>query len=105
MSLNGTGTPSEEVVFSSDFVDFSNTVSRDLGMTFTGVSPAVSICGNFLCGFSANAAGTFDSDPPPVVIPVAEPASGVVLATALLGLVRFRRKRGQQAGKARLVAG
>lgn len=63
-------TPDHNVVFTSDFVSFGLTTQRNLGLSFSSVSPSLALgAGNFLQTFDAAGTGTFASNPPPVYAP------------------------------------
>ena len=58
------------VTFTSDFLDFSNTISRDRGLTLTAINPALSKHSGLngaLSSFRATAGGQFSSDPAPLI--------------------------------------
>ncbi|MBS1797615.1 MAG: carboxypeptidase regulatory-like domain-containing protein [Acidobacteria bacterium] len=82
-------TPDHIVTFSSDFLVFAATTSRNMALSFSSVTPTLAINGNFLQSFTAAATGTFASNPPPTpYIPTAAPVSvgGRVLTSDGRGL-------------------
>ncbi len=86
------------VVFSSDFLDFSNTVDRDRGLTLTAIAPKLSIHSGLnqaLSGFRATAGGQFSSDPAPLVngLAVVPEPSSWLLMIAGFGLVGVSARR------------
>ena len=100
------------VTFNSDFLTFSNSVERDLGLMFSSIDPSLGIGPNgFLDDFAAAGAGTFSSNPVPTFVPtsVPEPSTcmlmGAGLAAAAFGLV-VRRRRLEQvpASQVRLLS-
>lgn len=70
-------TPNHNVTFTSDFISFGATTARNLGLSFSSVTPNFTIgAGSFLDSFTAAATGTFASNPPPIPqIPTAAPVS------------------------------
>lgn len=93
-SLNGSSatysatTAPQNVVFSSDFVGFALSTQRNLGLSFSSVTPALNLgAGNFLQSFTAAATGTFASSPPPVYAPPT--AASVVLGGRVLTAENF----------------
>ena len=57
------------VTFSSDFLTFSATTARALALSFSSVSPSLSIGnGGFLNSFTAASSGTFSSNPAPTIV-------------------------------------
>jgi hypothetical protein len=87
-SLSGT------VTFLSDFLTFSPSLERDLGITFSSIIPGLSIGANgFLNDFTAAGTGTFSSNPVPTFIP--EPSTYMMMGVALAGAmaVGLRRRR------------
>lgn len=82
-------TPSHNVTFSSDFLSFFATTSRNLAFSFSSVSPALSLGpGNFLQNFTTAGTGTFASNPPPVygVTAASVSVGGRVLTSSGIGL-------------------
>lgn len=61
-------TPDHFVTFTSDFVNFSQTVQRNAGLSFSSVIPSLQTGSYFLNSFTAAGTGTFASNPPPTVI-------------------------------------
>jgi hypothetical protein len=63
-------TPDQTIVFTSDFLGFQGTTSRNLGISFSSINPLYSIGpGGFLNSFSGAGTGTFASNPAPVFSP------------------------------------
>ncbi|MDQ4122420.1 MAG: carboxypeptidase-like regulatory domain-containing protein [Acidobacteriota bacterium] len=61
-------TPSENVTFTSDFLDFSGTTARNFALSFSSVIPALALGANgILADFSAAGTGTFASTPRPTI--------------------------------------
>ena len=61
-------TPDNNITFTSDFVSFAATTQRNLGLSFSSVTPQLALgTNNFLQSFTAAGAGTFASNPPPTV--------------------------------------
>lgn len=57
---------SQVVTYTSDFLDFTQTNDRNFGISFSSVTPALSLgSGSFLNSFTASGSGTFASNPPP----------------------------------------
>ena len=88
------------VVFSSDFMDFSNTVDRDMAINLTSITPALNRSGATaaLNTFNASAGGSFSSDPLPL-LPVPEPATWLtlILGFGAIGAGLRRRQGGMLA--------
>ncbi len=60
-------TPDHVVTFTSDFLGFALTTSRNLSFSFSSVTPNFALGpGSFLQSITAAATGTFASDPPPI---------------------------------------
>jgi hypothetical protein len=90
-------TPGDTVTFASDFLDFTGTTARSSALAFSSVNPSFSLgAGNFVASFTADMAGTYSSNPPPVVT-VPEPATVIVLLAAsgitCVAVLHRRRKR------------
>lgn len=63
-------TPEQAVAYTSDFIGFLSTNSRNLGLSFSSINPLFSIgAGGFLNSFSAAGTGTFASNPVPIFNP------------------------------------
>jgi carboxypeptidase family protein len=61
-------TPDQNVIFSSDFLLFHQTTSRNLALSFSSVTPSLALgAGSFLENFTAAGSGTFASDPLPTL--------------------------------------
>lgn len=76
-------TAPQNVVFSSDFIGFAASTQRNLGLSFSSVTPALNLgAGGFLQSFTAAGAGTFASSPAPVFSPPT--AAAVVLGGRVL---------------------
>lgn len=61
-------TPDQNVTFTSDFLLFHQTTSRNLGLSFSSVTPALALgAGGFLQSFTAAGTGTFASNPLPTL--------------------------------------
>ena len=61
-------TPDQNVTFTSDFLLFHQTTSRNLGLSFSSVTPALALgAGGFLQNFTAAGTGTFASNPLPTI--------------------------------------
>ncbi len=81
-TLSATTAP-QIVTFSSDFIGFALTNQRNLGLSFSSVTPALNLgAGNFLQSFTAAATGTFASNPVPVYAPPT--AASVVIGGQVL---------------------
>jgi len=87
-------TPNQMVTFSSDFLSFGATQSRNLALGFSSVNPVLSQNPNgFLNSFSAAGAGTFASCPAPTFMPPTAAAAtigGRVLTSEGRGLAKAR---------------
>jgi hypothetical protein len=86
-------TPDNVVTFSSDFLIFSGTTQRNFGMSFSSVTPALSIgAGGFLSSFTAAGSGTFASNPVPTLPPTAAGVElgGRVVNESGVGMRRVR---------------
>lgn len=90
-SIGASTMNSSVVTFASDFLDFSNTSERDIGLTLKGITPTLSIhngANKALSSFRANVSGQFSSDPAPSINDLAVPEPGAwVLMVAGFGLV------------------
>ena len=61
-------TPDQNITFTSDFLLFHQTTSRNLGLSFSSVTPALALgAGGFLQNFDAAGTGTFASNPLPTI--------------------------------------
>ncbi len=71
-NFNAATSTGQTVIFTSEFLDFSSTIARDLAIAMTQITPALGLSGpsgapgTFLNSFSAVASGNFSSDPVPV---------------------------------------
>jgi len=90
-SLSAT-TPDQVVVFTSDFLNFSNSTQRNLALSFSSVIPTLQNgTGNFLQSFTAAGSGTIASNPAPaysIPTPAAANISGRVLNSRGRGIGR-----------------
>lgn len=96
-SFSGSTDGGNVVTFSSDFLDFSNTVTRDFAIAMTSINPVLNrptSALNSLRSFRATSSGTFSSDPAPGITILPEAATwGMMLAGfGLVGVVARRRK-------------
>lgn len=96
-TVDASNTSGDTVLFTSSFLDFSQTISRSLALGFSAVTPMISNGpGGFLASFTASGVGTFSSEPPPFVNAIPLPASIVMLGAGLAGVPvasLFRRKK------------
>jgi Carboxypeptidase regulatory-like domain len=97
-------TPVQNVVFTSDFISFSGSTNRNLGLTFTSVTPVYTLGGSFVNSFTAAGAGSFAANQAPVffLTPTAATVSvsGRVLSTKGRGLANARVTLTNSAGEA-----
>ncbi len=76
-------TTPQNVTYSSDFINFSTTTQRNFSFSFSAVSPGLNLgAGNFLQSFTADATGTFASNPVPTYTPPT--AASVVIGGQVL---------------------
>lgn len=69
-------TPNESIQFSSDFLNFAGTTERNFALSFSSVTPPLTLGpGGFFSTFSAAGTGTFASAPRPVICCVTTAAS------------------------------
>ena len=62
-------TPDHTITYTSDFLTFSMTTGRNLGVTLSSVTPVLALgLGGFLQTFTGAGAGTFASSPAPIVL-------------------------------------
>jgi hypothetical protein len=87
------------LIYTSDVLDFTNTVDRDYSMGFTSITPTIfrsTSGGNkALRTFRTLATGSFSSDPAPLVIAVPEPGSWLLMIAGfgMVGVAARRRTR------------
>lgn len=84
------------ITFTSDFLDFSNVVSKDFSFSFSGANPTFNApVGSSSRNLSFSGSGTFASDPAPMVVGgVPEPASWALMlgGFGLIGATMRTRK-------------
>jgi hypothetical protein len=62
-------TPTQNVTFSSDFLTFANTTERNFALSFSNITPQLSLGpGGFFDSFTAAGTGTFASSPRPLAL-------------------------------------
>jgi hypothetical protein len=99
-NFNGSTGAENTVLFTSDFLDFSNVTERDYANTLNAITPRLSLGTNgSFNSFRASIGGSFSSDPAPVLVgTVPEPASWALMITGFMMLgaaLRQSRKNGQ----------
>jgi hypothetical protein len=101
-SLNGDSGAGDTVTYTSDFLFFSNTVTRDYDLSFSALNPKMIIATStashrtkgFPETFTANGTGTFASDPAPTEFNAPEPSPAIALLIGGAGLaLLFVRNR------------
>jgi hypothetical protein len=93
-NFDGSETPGngDAITMTSDFLNFASTTQRDYSISLNAVTPILGLNANgYLNGFSANATGTFSSDPPPAMIP--EPSTLALITLTGISLLTRRRSR------------
>ncbi|WP_277970640.1 PEPxxWA-CTERM sorting domain-containing protein [Sphingomonas echinoides] len=97
VNMGGSTEGGNNIVFTSDFLDFSNVNNSDLTTSFSALTAGLGIDTNkSLKSFRATAGGQFSSDPAPLVLNVVpEPVTWVMMVTgfAMLGLAIRRQPR------------
>ncbi|HLK56121.1 MAG TPA: hypothetical protein VKU00_06140 [Chthonomonadaceae bacterium] len=97
-STNADTASGDTVNFSSDFLIFTNTTERDYALSFSSLTPALSLDINgWLNSFTASGTGTFASAPPPFYTP--DGTSLSLLSGGLLPLAGFALYRRRRANK------
>lgn len=61
-------TPVQNVTFTSEFISFTGSTSRNLGLAFSSVNPIYSLGFNFVNSFNAAGTGTFATNQAPVFL-------------------------------------
>jgi len=95
------------IVYTSDFLDFSNTVNRDASFSLSAITSLVNKqnlglnqlnASSALRSFRATATGSFSSDPSPIVTAIPEPATWAMMlgGFGLIGGIARRTRRVQQ---------
>lgn len=100
-SLSGSTSAGSTVLFTSDFLTFTNSLDQDFALSLTSIaSPLQAIPSNgiptrALRNFRAVAGGTFSSDPAPIVNAIPEPQVWglLVIGFGMVGLQVRRRAR------------
>ncbi len=102
-SLSGSTTSGSTITYTSDFLNFTNTLDRDLSLSLTSIVSLVAgvnrglnnAAGKSLVSFRATATGSFSSDPAPLTPGVPEPQTWamLVLGFGLIGVSARRRAR------------
>ena len=95
-------TPVQQVDFTSSFISFTGSTSRDLGLTFTSVQPVFTLGGTFVNSFTAAGAGSFAANQIPIfMIPTAARVAvgGQVLTPKGRGLANARVTMTTSAGE------
>ena len=78
-------TPTDNIGFTSDFIDLTGSTDRNFAFSFSSINPNLSLAQNgYLSGFTAAGTGTFASN---FGTPVPEPAANASLALGGLGLL------------------
>jgi len=99
-SLNGDSGAGDTVTFTSDFLNFGSTVTRDYDLSFSSLNPRMSIANgtlgttaHFPKTFSTSGTGTFGSDPAPTFgTPEPSPALALLIGAGLTLLFVRNRK-------------
>ncbi len=92
--INDSTLSGSSVVYTSDFLDFTNVATRDFALSLTSINPVLvqANASSSLRTFRASAGGTFASDPAPIINGVPEPAIwGMMIAG--FGIVGFQSRR------------
>jgi len=99
-SLNGDSGGGDIVTFTSDFLNFGSTVTRDYDLSFSSLNPHMAIANgsghttaHFPVSFTTSGTGTFGSDPAPTFgAPEPSPALALLIGAGLtLLFVRTRK--------------
>lgn len=88
-------TPDSVLLFTSDFLNFDNTIARDFALalsSITGGGLGRANASESLRAFTADATGTFSSDPAPLS-GVPEPAALGLLGLGVVGIALRRRRK------------
>lgn len=95
-NLSSSSGAGDQIVFTSDFLDFSNVVDTDFSTAFSAVGPTLTQGANgSLNSFRASAGGQFSSDPMPLLVgTIPEPASWALMVSGFMMLgAALRRSR------------
>jgi len=99
-ALNDSTLSGSTINFSSDVLNFSQTVQRDFSLSFSSISPSLSETGTgantTIRAFRTTGGGLFSSDPAPLVNGVPEPASWMMMMVgfgAVGSMIRTSRRQ------------
>lgn len=95
-SLSASTGSGGSITYTSDLLDFTNTISQDYAISLTAITPAIfrQNASSSLRSFKASTGGSFSTDPAPIVVAVPEPATWAMLVAGfgLVGVSLRRRK-------------